>query len=88
MGLRSEPEGLKNPGADPGFSSDFVSYTRGAPAEIGTWSNERAGQPKWKQKAQQHKQQQEEESDEEEEELAAVQLPDNLTFISTNNQVL
>ena len=47
-----------------------------------------AGQPKWKQKAQQHKQQQEEESDEEEEELAAVQLPDNLTFISTNNQVL
>ena len=50
-----------------------------------------AGQPKWKQKAQQHKQhkqQQEEESDDEEEELAAVQLPDNLTFISTNNQVL
>ncbi len=62
------------------------------PAEIGTWSNEMARgqqQPRWsgQQQGGPRWDQGEEAGSDEEMELAAIQLPDNLTFISTNNQV-
>jgi hypothetical protein len=59
-------------------------------AEIGTWSNEMArGHQQqgatWSRPRQ--LEEEEEAASDEELELAAIQLPDNLTFISTTNQV-